>query len=102
MPSRDYFLRLLEVCGECECDFDCYCASNAEWAERELAKLTRAQNAALTADGGKPCDTARVAKIGPTDSNASPSGERLPSSDAAVGGADTTSHIHDGRGPVEN
>jgi hypothetical protein len=37
--TRAELLALIAVCERCECEFNCYCASNITWAERELAKL---------------------------------------------------------------
>jgi len=36
-------LRLIEACGQCECPpgFNCYCASNLDWAERKLEELRK-------------------------------------------------------------
>ncbi len=30
---------LIAACEQCTCDFNCYCASNIQWAERQLEKL---------------------------------------------------------------
>ena len=32
---------LIAACEQCDCDFNCYCASNIEWAQRQLEKLNR-------------------------------------------------------------
>lgn len=39
--TRTELRALIAACEECECDFNCYCASNIQWAERKLAELDR-------------------------------------------------------------
>ena len=43
LPRKEDLLGLLRECAKCSCGFACYCDSNAEWAERELEKLRRAE-----------------------------------------------------------
>lgn len=40
---------LILACDECACEFECYCASNKEWAEAKLRKLDGSTNGELTA-----------------------------------------------------
>jgi hypothetical protein len=40
-PTTEELKSLIDACERCECLFDCYCASNIEWAERKLVELER-------------------------------------------------------------
>jgi hypothetical protein len=37
--NEDALIRLIAACAECDCDFNCYCIKNMEWAERRLEEL---------------------------------------------------------------
>lgn len=49
--TRVELLALIAACEQCECDFNCYCASNIEWAERQLEKLKRRTQLSPRQDG---------------------------------------------------
>lgn len=41
--DRVELLSLIDACDRCACTFDCYCATNRQWAENNLAALDAAK-----------------------------------------------------------